>query len=148
MSIIDQIFCVKNERSNQSFAPKNSGYIPKAMTRTAEFPESVKNIPSVIDFPRDIQPILDNHCVKCHNTDLREGGILLTGDHGPIYSHSYFNLMAHFQVNDGINHVFPLNKAGMVGDRYSKVIKKVENGHGEVKLSEEEVKMLRYWINT
>ena len=132
----------------RSFAPENKGHMPIAMSKTPDFPVPVVNVPAVIDFPKDIQPILDRHCVKCHNPEMREGGILLTGDHGPLYSHSYFTLMAHFQVNDGINHVFPLNKAGMVGDRYSKIIEKVENGHGEVKLSEKEVKILRYWINT
>ena len=29
------------------------------------------DMPDVFDFPRDIQPILDRHCVKCHHTDQR-----------------------------------------------------------------------------
>jgi hypothetical protein len=132
----------------RSLAPSNSGQIPIAMTMEANYPVPVKEIPSVIDFPRDIQPILDNHCVKCHNPEKRKGGILLSGDHGPVYSHSYFNLMAHFQVNDGLNHPYPLNKPGMVGDMYSKIIKKIEKGHGGVELADDELLKLRYWINT
>ena len=27
------------------------------------------DVPDVFDFPRDIQPILDRHCVECHRTD-------------------------------------------------------------------------------
>ena len=38
--------------------------------------------PDVVDFPRDIQPILDRHCVACHNYQRRDGGVLLTGDLG------------------------------------------------------------------
>ena len=30
-------------------------------------------MPEVFDFPRDIQPILDRHCVECHNPDRYEG---------------------------------------------------------------------------
>ena len=132
----------------RSHSPANRGQIPKAMTVEANFPEPVKGVPAVMDFPRDIQPILDKHCVTCHNPEKREGGILLTGDHGPVYSHSYFNLMAHFQVNDGLNHPYPLNKPGMVGDKYSQIIKKIEEGHGDVQLSDEEMLKIRYWINT
>lgn len=132
----------------RSHAPMNRGQIPKAMTYEANFPESVKGIPSIIDFPRDIQPILDKHCIKCHNPENREGGILLTGDRGPVYSHSYFNLMAHFQVNDGLNHPYALNKPGLVGDKNSQLIQKINNEHGEVKLSDEEILKMKYWINT
>lgn len=132
----------------RSHSPSNYGQIPKAMTADASFPKPVEGIPSVIDFPRDIQPILDRNCVKCHNPDERKGGILLTGDRGPVYSHSYFNLMAHFQVNDGLNHPYPLNKPGMVGDKYSKIIEKMENGHHEVEMSEDDILKIRYWINT
>lgn len=132
----------------RSSAPKNHGQLPIAMTKESAFPVPVKNMPEVIDFPRDIQPILNKNCVTCHNPEKREGGILLTGDRGPVYSHSYFNLMAHFQVNDGLNHPYPLNKPGMVGDMYSKIIQKIENGHGEVKLNQDEILKIRYWINT
>lgn len=50
-----------------------------------------------IDFPRDIQPILDEHCLKCHDYEghdgrkAAQGGVVLSGDHGPIFSHSYIN---------------------------------------------------------
>jgi hypothetical protein len=132
----------------RSLAPANYGQIPIAMTKDASFPVPVKNIPAVMDFPRDIQPVLDKHCVKCHRPEKREGGILLTGDRGPVYSHSYFNLMAHFQVNDGLNHPYPLNKPGMVGDMYSKIIEKMENGHGGVEIGDEEMLKMRYWINS
>lgn len=132
----------------RSHSPSNYGQIPKAMTKDPIFPEPVKGVPSVMDFPRDIQPILDKHCIKCHHPEKREGGILLTGDRGPVYSHSYFNLMAHFQVNDGLNHPYPLNKPGMVGDKYSPMIQKIEARHGDVLLSEDEILKIRYWINT
>jgi len=132
----------------RSLAPHNRGHIPHAMKGEALFPEKIDGIPAVIDFPRDIQPVLDKHCTSCHGNNTRKGGVLLTGDHGPVYSHSYFNLMSRFQVNDGLNHPYPLNKPGMVGDTHSPLIQKIENNHNGVELTSEEIRLIRYWINT
>ena len=77
--------------------------LPIAVRRKPSIPAPVKGIPDIIDFPRDIQPVLDKHCVKCHRPENYEGGILLTGDHGPIYSHSYYNLKARGEYVMGRN---------------------------------------------
>ena len=132
----------------RSLAPANRGQIPVAMAMDPVYPEPVKNVPAVLDFSRDIQPILDRTCVKCHKPENRMGGVLLTGDHGPTYSHSYFNLMARFQVNDGFNQSYPLNKSGMVGDMNSALVKKIEEHHGGVEMSLTDLRTIRYWINT
>ena len=57
-------------------------------------------IPEILDFPRDIQPILDRHCVSCHDPTNRKGGLVLSGDRGPTYSLAYYNLLLHRQVED------------------------------------------------
>jgi hypothetical protein len=132
---------------NRTQTPMNKT-LPIAARKAAFDPVPVKNIPEIIDFPRDIQPILDRNCVKCHNPQKRSGGILLTGHRGPVYSHSYFNLMGRNMVNDGRNQYKPLNKPGEVGDVRSPLVLQIEKGHGEVKLKDDEMKMIRYWINT
>ena len=53
-----------------------------ALARQPSKIEPFDGLPDVLDFPRDIQPILDQHCVECHNYQRREGGVLLTGDLG------------------------------------------------------------------
>ena len=56
--------------------------------------EPIDDCPDVFDFPRDIQPILDRLCVDCHGYEKTDrggpyaGGVILTGDHGPMFSHS------------------------------------------------------------
>jgi len=65
--------------------------------------ERFEGFPDVIDFNRDIQPILDKHCVECHNFSKREGHVSLVGDLGPTYSHSFYALYANLQVADGRN---------------------------------------------
>ncbi|MGC8828375.1 MAG: hypothetical protein ACP5TE_01200 [Verrucomicrobiia bacterium] len=62
-----------------------------------------EGFPDVLDFNRDIQPILNKYCVGCHNYQKREGKLVLTGDLGPHWSHSYFSLLARQEVVDGRN---------------------------------------------
>ena len=52
--------------------------------------EPITDVPDVIDYPRDVQPVLDQLCVRCHGYEPttaggpRAGQMILTGDHGPI----------------------------------------------------------------
>ena len=51
-----------------------------AMRRRPSRVKPIEDVPGVLDFPRDIQPILDKHCVECHNADRCEGKVdLRTG---------------------------------------------------------------------
>ena len=119
----------------------------EAMARAPSRISPVAEIPDVIDYPRDIQPILDKHCVECHNPKKRDGGILLTGDHGPVYSHSYYTLSATYQFSDGQN----LPKSNYppygLGDAASPIMKMLNGEHHEVQLSGHEVEMIRHWIH-
>ena len=54
--------------------------------------EPIADVPGVLDFPRDIQPILDRHCVACHNPDRRDGRVDLCGDKTPMYTISYWTM--------------------------------------------------------
>ena len=66
----------------------------EAVRRAPSIMEPFSDVPDVFDFPRDVQPILDRHCVACHDTPRREGGLILAGDHGPVFSLSYYALIA------------------------------------------------------
>lgn len=73
---------------------------PLAARRKPSAIQPVADVPEILDFPRDIQPILDRHCVECHQADRRDGGLDLSGDRGPTYSLAYYNLMLHRQIKD------------------------------------------------
>jgi hypothetical protein len=68
-----------------------------ALRRPPSKIESFEGFPDVLDFQRDIQPILDKHCVECHNQRRPDGHVILAGDLGPDWSHSYFSLLAAIQ---------------------------------------------------
>ena len=118
-----------------------------ALKRPASPITPVEGIPDVFDYPRDIQPVWDRHCVKCHNPDKRSGGVLLTGDHGPLYSHSFYMLTALKQVVDGRNLPRGNHAPREIGDSASPLMDKLAGRHNKVKLSPEEIKKVRYWIH-
>ena len=50
------------------------------------------HVPSIFHFPRDIQPILNRHCVECHDNDTREGDVVLNDDLDPWFNQAYVTL--------------------------------------------------------
>ena len=121
---------------------------PLAMRKPANSPKPIADIPQLFDFPRDIQPILDKHCVRCHNPDKRNGKINLSGDHGPMFSQSYITLTVYKQFIDGRNNPKSNYPPYALGAYPSPLMKKVLGGHNGVKLSEIEIKKIRFWIES
>jgi len=126
--------------------PLTSATSLQAMKRPANKIKPVPGVPYMIDFPRDIQPILDKHCVKCHSPKQPDGKIILTGDLGPIFSHSYFTLTTAGYVSDGRNRHGNTSIRG-VGDSASQLMKMLDGSHYKAKLSPAEVEMIRNWIH-
>ncbi len=117
-----------------------------AMKRPPSTLTPVPGVPFTIDFPRDVQPILDKHCIKCHSPDKPDGKIILTGDHGPVYSLSYMTLTTAGYVSDGRNGLG--NSAPRsVGDSASKLMKMLDGSHHKAKLTAAEVETIRNWIH-
>lgn len=117
-----------------------------AMKRRASRLEPVPGVPYMIDFPTHIQPILDKHCVKCHNPDKPDGKIMLSGDHGSVYSHSYFTLTGLGLVSDGRNRQGNTAPRS-VGDSASRLMKMLDGSHYKAKLAKSEIEMIRNWIH-
>ncbi|MDR2862452.1 MAG: hypothetical protein LBV54_01045 [Puniceicoccales bacterium] len=105
-------------------------------------------IPDVIDFPRDVQPIFDAHCIRCHSPDKRDGRISLVGHRTPFYTVSYASLFARNLVADGRN--FPLSNYAprTIGSSASRLLKFTDGTHYDAKLTGREQKILRLWIET
>lgn len=108
----------------------------------------LEGIPEVFDFPRDIQPLLDRHCVTCHGNKRREGGVVLTGDRGPVYSQSYFALTAFGYVADGRDRIRTNLPPRTVGTSASPLMRMLDGTHYETRLSDHERDMIRYWIES
>jgi len=119
---------------------------PLALQRGPDRPVPIAGVPEVFDFPRDIQPILDKHCLSCHDYDKREGGVVLTGDRGPMFSHSYYTLTYRRQFVDGRNDPKSNLPPRAIGATASPLMQKIAGEHHEVRLAPPETRMIRYWI--
>jgi len=96
---------------------------------------------------RDIQPILNKHCVRCHDTEHRAGNVVLTGDHGPWFSMGYASLMLGNLVahgKDGNSNIAPRN----IGSSASPLMQLIAGTHYDVKVSPLEAKWVRLWIES
>ncbi len=125
-----------------------SGGKVQALNRPASLIQPVADVPDVFDFPRHIQPILDRHCVKCHNPTKYAGRVILTGDQGPLYSIAYYNLSTRGLIADGRNLPKSNYAPRTIGDIASRLMKKVDGNHNDTKVSLPERRILQYWINT
>lgn len=107
----------------------------------------IADAPAVFDFPRDIQPILDKHCIRCHDPARRSGNVVLTGDHSPWFSLGYVSLMLRNQVahgKDGKGNIAPRG----IGSSASPLMQKIGGRHHDVKVSPLEAKRIRLWIES
>ncbi|MDP6545628.1 MAG: hypothetical protein QGH60_16720 [Phycisphaerae bacterium] len=124
-----------------------------AAKRPPSIIQPIKGIPHVFDYPRDIQPILNKHCVNCHGYEKTKqggpyaGGVMLSGDRGIFYNQSYAALRAKKQVADGFNGSG--NRAPRtIGTSASPLMKMLDGKHYKVKVSAHEKDMIRYWIES
>jgi len=135
-----------HERRTTAMYPKTQSLL--AMKRGPSAIRPVQDVPQVFDFLRDIQPILNKHCVTCHNPDKRASGFSLAGDRGPYWCHSYLNLTYRKQFVDGRNQPVGSRPPRSVGAVASPIMKKLTGGHHGVKATPHEIKMVRYWIES
>lgn len=109
--------------------------------------EPLVGVNSLPDFSRDVQPILDRHCLTCHDYDKREGNVILTGDRGPVFSHSYFTLKTRGQIADGENRARSNYPPRSLGSGASALMKKIDGSHHDVRVEEREAAQIRAWLD-
>ena len=128
--------------------PARSGTL-MALARPSSRIEPIADVPEVMDYPRDIQPILDRHCVGCHNSEKPEGHVVLTGDFNEWFSLSYYSLFAYRQISDGWRYDENGNHSPRnFGTSASPLMKKIDGSHYDVRLSDLERKRIQLWIDS
>ncbi len=118
-----------------------------AVRRAPSKIQPFEGLPDVIDFRRDVQPVLDKRCVSCHNWGKREGQVVLTDDLGPRWSISYYSLLATGQVADGRNGLGN-QKPRTIGSAASELMRKIDGSHYDVKLTADEWRTIWLWIES
>jgi len=107
--------------------------------------------PRPIDFPMDVQPILDKYCVSCHGGSEVAADLDLSGEMTDLFSRSYENIIRRGLVVttnegsdfDGTEPVQPRS----IGSHASKLITVLREGHYDVTLDREEFIKLVTWVD-
>ncbi len=108
-------------------------------------------------FTKEIQPILDAHCIQCHNDTTGKLNLLGTPDTDRYrtWSASY-NALTNTKKGPNRNHWFSwlcaeasptLQPPYRVGSARSPFLDSLENGHNDVNLTKEEMDKLSCWID-
>jgi len=136
---------------NRSKTPGRSSIRPMAMDYPVQvlMPQPGDAGPRMVDFTTDVQPILDKHCVSCHDGRDPDNGLNLVNIPNGKYSRSYDSLVGSGFIcyrgggKAGIESVPPLTH----GSRASKLPAMLLKGHHTAKLSREEMVKLVTWID-
>lgn len=120
-------------------------------------------------FQEQIQPILDNHCVSCHDGSKQK--MSLTGDLKVIdqqtkrkYSEAYLNLTHARKTTEGndswqgnaehpeVNWVSAMSEPTLLkpysaGAATSNLVTRLKKGHGNTKITPEEIDKIALWID-
>ncbi len=140
--------CVGCHEHRTVAPPSATPRLPAAARRRPSQIQAIADVPQVLDFPRDVQPILDRHCVRCHDYSRREGGVVLTGDRGPMFSHAYYSLVVWRQVSDGRNYPQSNYPPRVLGSGGSPLMDKLQPAHYDVRVSPQEQQIVRMWLDS
>jgi hypothetical protein len=107
-------------------------------------------------YPTDVQPILDRHCVRCHNGTDPQAPPDLRGELTTLFNRSYEGLMQGKWVNtiqewNGGNYAMMHAEAAppyTYGSHRSRLVELLRQGHYDAKLDREEFIRLVTWIDS
>jgi len=104
-------------------------------------------------YPRLVQPVLDRHCVRCHDGQAGEGKspLVLTGEPAGTFSKSYEGLRPYVKWYEwgGSSITQVVTTPGRIGVDESPLISVIENPthNKEVRLSPEDRNRLYIWLD-
>ncbi|MFW6303591.1 MAG: hypothetical protein ACOC2L_03125, partial [Candidatus Sumerlaeota bacterium] len=139
--------CIGCHENRTMAPPKMDVAMVPALKKGPAQLEPLEGVPEIIDYVRDVQPIWDKNCVKCHNYEKYAGKLSLTGDRSPSFTHSYLNIEWAGLVSHGAQGAG--NKAPYsIGAVESKLYQTIDKPHHGVGLSETEKKIVWAWIES
>jgi len=122
--------------------------MPMAMRKEAYKLLESENGNPTFSYAKDIQPIFDKHCVKCHDFGKKAGRkLLLAGDRNPFFNASYIDIQMKKQIATPGGGPAEIQEAYSWGSHASKLIKVIENGHHEIELMQKEMEALYTWTD-
>lgn len=104
--------------------------------------------PFKFSFMEHVQPILDRHCVKCHDFDEKNRDkLVLAKDMNQVFNAAYINIYVNKVVSLVGGGPADIQQAYSWGSHTSRLSQIIENGHYGVKLSAKEKEYLYAWMD-
>jgi hypothetical protein len=130
-------------------APESPRNIPIAMRREPSKPTPDVDGTNPFSYPRLVQPVLDKHCVQCHQNHPNKAPRLdreVVAKGRQKWYASYHSLAPEYGFwQYGHRHrTIP----GKYGARVSKLYNILQKGHYDVKLSKEEMHRITVWLDS
>jgi hypothetical protein len=128
-----------------------------AMKAGAKTLDPVFGPPAGFSFPKMVQPILDKHCIKCHDGKTPNAMSLMSTPKPDKrakrgWSEAYLNLTQRGKPNEMVNwlnvqSIPPMLPPYFKGANKSKIFEQIAGEHCKTKLSEKELAILACWID-
>ena len=126
---------------------------PLAMAHRAEAlrPQPGDTGPRMVHYARDVQPILNKHCLGCHGGKEPKGNLDLTGELTKLWSRSYENLsnkrlISHLNGGYGASNVRDTPPLAF-GSHRSRLVERIRKAPCKAKLTSEEIIRIVTWID-
>ena len=104
--------------------------------------------PFKFSFLEHVQPIIDKHCVKCHDFDNKNREkLVLARDLNPFFNAAYINLYVNKIVSLAGGGPANILQAYSWGSHASKLTKIIDDRHKGVKLNQKEKETLYTWMD-
>ncbi len=145
--------CVGCHESRTEAPPK--GPVALAIQRPPSTIEPGPDGSRPLSYPILVQPVLDRHCVRCHNKAKPEGKVILTGEPKGAFTASYNALAPRvaYSTWGGRPGDFrkvnsePLSEPGFFGAKGSALMALLDGSHHDVKLGADEMERLITWMD-
>ena len=104
-------------------------------------------------YMKEVQPVFDKHCVKCHDFGKKPGEkLILAGDRNPYFNASYIDLWLGRRgmircVGGGPAEVQQAYSWGSHPSKLAKVLRSNAKQHKDVKLSAEDTARINTWLD-
>ena len=130
-------------------APPNRAL--SALRRAPSRPQPPPWGTQVMSFLRDVQPVLNARCVRCHTHDRLANGVILTDDLTNQFSVAYEELLPYLNLASAFrwDHPDDVNPRPpyTYGSRVSRLMRLLDADHHGVELSDEERLRLVNWVD-
>jgi len=133
---------------NRLSVPVNQNKMPLALRKAPSKMNGWKGEARKFNYAKEVQPIFDQHCVKCHDFGKKAGEkLILAGDKDPFFNASYIDLHLRKMINCVGGGPSDIQQALSWGSNASRLTEIIDGDHFNTQLSQDELERIYTWID-